>query len=81
MSLQVQKDRLDPLADRSEVNAIVGLVFARRPDDGCRQGGGSFGEVAAGVSLVADDDLPAASLRSFEQLDPEPQKKRECEAQ
>src|SRR5665809_44207 len=62
------EDRLDALADRGQVETVVGLVGARRaqhtrlhPLDGER-------ELAAGVALVADDRL-AASERARQELE------------
>lgn len=69
--LEGPKDRLDPLADRSEVEAAIGLVFSRRSDDRGFEVGDSFGEVLACIALVADDDLPAVSVGAFKQLDPD----------
>src|SRR5574337_1008196 len=47
------EDRLDPLADRREVGAVGGFVFASGPDDRCGEVGGKVFELAAGVALVA----------------------------
>src|SRR6187200_319293 len=64
------EDRLDPLAYRSEMNPVAGLVLSRRPDDRGVELTDRRGELTPGVALVADEGLPAASLRPFEQLDP-----------
>src|SRR5665809_31780 len=62
------EDRLDALADRGQVETVVGLVGARRaqhtrlhPLDGER-------ELGAGVALVADDRL-AAPERARQELE------------
>src|ERR1700724_2715051 len=55
------EDRLDPLADRSEMQGAVGLVFSSRPEDRGVEVSDRLGEVAARVALVADDDLPTGS--------------------
>jgi len=65
------KDRLDPLADRGEVDAVVGLVLSSGPDDRGLEGADRLGEVLARVALVADDDLPAGPVCPFQQLDPD----------
>src|SRR5262249_22827597 len=39
------EDRLDPLADRSEVNSVVGLISASRPHDRGVEVGECLGEV------------------------------------
>ena len=71
-SLQVQKIDLDPLADRREVRALAGLVFAAGTEDrGVQVADGLGGELAAGVALVADQGhsppwrraRPAGSVR------------------
>jgi hypothetical protein len=62
------EDRLDPLADRREVEAAVRLVPAGGPDDR----GEPFdrgGEVPPGVALVADHDLAAGPPGAFEQFE------------
>lgn len=63
------EDRLDPLADRGEVNGALGLVFTRRSDDRGLQVSGGIGEFATGIALVADDGLTTDPARPFEQLD------------
>src|SRR6188474_27286 len=65
------KDRLDSLSDRSEVNAVVGLVLSGRPEDRCVELVDRRGELAPGIALVGDEDLPTASACSLEQLDPD----------
>jgi hypothetical protein len=65
------KDRLDRLADRREVKAVVGLVFAGRPGDRGVQLAGGCGEVAPRIAFVADDDLPAGALGAGQELDPD----------
>src|SRR5260221_8127280 len=64
------EDRLDPLADRSEVDCAGGPVLASRPCDRGLELSDRFGEAAAGVALVADEDLPTDPVCTFEQLDP-----------
>src|SRR6188474_1197949 len=50
------EDRLDALADRSEVKDTAGLVLARRADEGGAELSDRGGKAAPGVALVADDD-------------------------
>ena len=54
-----EEDRLDPLADRCQPRPALGLVAAGWTDDPSAQAGDCFGELAAGVALVADDRLAA----------------------
>src|SRR6478736_3630064 len=65
------KDRLDPLSYRGEMDAVVGLVLSRRPEDRGVEVADRLGKLAARVALVADDDLPAGSVGTFKQLDPD----------
>lgn len=55
-----EQDRLDPLADPAEHRAAAGLVAARGTQNGgaVALGRGGF-EVAAGLALLADDQLAA----------------------
>ena len=55
------EDRLDALADGGEVRAAAGLVGARRTRHSHAEIGGGSGELAAGVALVADEQLTAAA--------------------
>lgn len=48
-------DRLDPLAQGSQVRAALGLILATGPDHGRAQLGGVYLEVGPGVALVAED--------------------------
>jgi hypothetical protein len=58
--LSVPEDRVDALADPRQHRAAARLVLARRPEDRCADLLGDPGfEVAAGVALVADDQLAA----------------------
>ena len=61
------EDRLDPLADGGEVEAVVGLVLAGGSEHGSSQLADRPLELLAGVALVADDRL-AASEGAGEQL-------------
>src|SRR5215212_5165760 len=54
------EDRFDPLPDWCEVGAAAGFVAAGGAHDGGAERGDGFGELAAGVALVADDRLAAA---------------------
>lgn len=65
------KDRLDALSYRGEMKAAVGLVLSRRSDDRGVESVDRCCEVAPGIALVADEDLPTASACPFEQLDPD----------
>src|SRR5829696_3721789 len=61
-------DRLDPLADRGEVKAAAGFVFAAWSDDQGAEVGGLGFEVAAGVALVADHGERPAAVDASQQL-------------
>src|SRR5690348_13768118 len=50
------EDRLDPLADRGEMGAVSGFVFAAWADDRGVEFGGELFELASGVALVADHE-------------------------
>ena len=67
--MQVQKMRLDALADRREVRSVAGLVFAAGPDDRGAELGDGGGELAAGVALVAQQHLAAVAAAAGEQLE------------
>src|SRR5215208_90939 len=54
------EDRFDPLPDWCEVRAAPGFVAAGGAHDGGAERGDGFGELAAGVALVANDRLAAA---------------------
>lgn len=69
--LACPEDRLDPLANRGEVNRALRLVLSSRPDDPGLQLVDRRGELAPGIALVADDDLPAGTLGTAQQLDPD----------
>lgn len=58
------KDRPDPLADRGEVNAVVGLVLSRRPDNGGVELVDCRGESATRIALVTDDKSSIPTSRS-----------------
>src|SRR5215211_807674 len=66
--LEALEDGLDALADRGEVEPVVGLVLARRPQDEGSQLADRGLEFAARVALVADDRLAAAE-RPGQQLE------------
>src|SRR5579859_162213 len=53
------EDRFDALTDRCEVGPVSGFVFAAGPDDRGVQGADLEREFAAGVALVAQQDLAA----------------------
>src|SRR4030088_3529375 len=61
------EDRLDPLADRCEVEAGPGFVFAGWADERGVEVADGLGELTAGVALVAEQRLPAAALAAGEQ--------------
>src|ERR1019366_1573150 len=63
------EDRLDALADRREMRSMSGFVFAARPDDRGVQFTDFEREVAAGVALVAQQDLAAVPAGAGEQLE------------
>src|ERR1017187_5207427 len=62
------EDRLDALADRREVWASSGLVFAPGPDYGGVHVVGYGGEPRSGVALVADQSHSALAAGAGEQL-------------
>ena len=61
MSLQVCKDRLDPLSDRGEVDVGAGLPGASRAHDRGVHVTDGLGEGAAGIALVAHKRLAAGA--------------------
>ena len=56
------EDALDPLADRREVWASAGLVFAAGPEDRRVHVADRFSECFPGVALVADQGYRASRL-------------------
>ena len=68
--MQAQKDGLDALADRGEVQPALGFVAASRSHHVRPELGERERELAAGVALVADDRLAAPqSLRQDRERD------------
>ena len=63
------EDALDALADRREVRAVAGLVFAARPDERGVAFADFGGEVAAGVALVAEQRLAAVAADAVKELE------------
>src|SRR5579872_99074 len=63
------EDALDALADRRQVGALAGLVFAAWPDERGAAFGDVGGEVAAGVALVAEQDHGALAADAVEQFE------------
>src|ERR1019366_2547226 len=63
------EDRLDALADRREMDASFGFVFAARPHDRGVQLADLAREVAAGVALVAQQRLAARAVGAGEQFE------------
>jgi hypothetical protein len=63
------EDALDALADRREVWAVAGFVFAAWADEGGADAGDLCGELAAGVALVAQQDLAAVKADTVEELE------------
>jgi hypothetical protein len=61
------EDALDALADRCQVRAVAGLVFAAWPDERGAAFGNGGGELAAGVALIAEQDHGAVSASALEQ--------------
>ena len=68
MSLQVCKDRLDPLPDRGQVRPGVGLASTGRTHDGCPKAVHFGGELATGIGLVADEGQACGSLKAPDHL-------------
>jgi hypothetical protein len=62
------EDALDALADRREMGALAGLVFAAGSDDRGVQVADLIGELASGVALIADQGHPAVSATTSEEL-------------
>src|SRR5215204_541773 len=62
------EDRLHPLADRREVNGTVGLVLASRSHDRGAKACDRCGKAPPGITLVADDGLPADPAGALQQL-------------
>src|SRR5574340_1112164 len=62
------EDRLDALADGSEVRRGSRFVSAPGPDDRGIEAGDSAGELAAGVALVGEDRLTASPSAELDQL-------------
>ena len=63
------KDRLDALADRSEVQVRPRLVFAAGTEDCGVQLAGGTCEIAAGIPLVTEQRLASGAPASGEQLE------------
>jgi len=63
------EDRLDALADRRKVRAWARFILTRRARHGDAEIGGADSEPAAGVALVADEQLTAAAGAALEQLE------------
>src|SRR5215471_6615478 len=61
------EDRLDPLSDRCEVEALAWLVLAPGADNRRVEVGGCGFEVASGVAFVAEHEQVPGSLAAFEQ--------------
>jgi hypothetical protein len=63
------EDALDALADRREVRAVAGLVFAARSDERGAAVGDLGGELAAGVALVAEQCFVAVAVGAVEEFE------------
>jgi hypothetical protein len=70
MSLQVCKDRLDPLADRGKVHVGPGLIGASGTHDSDVHLTDGVGELAAGITLIAHKGLASGARTSGQQLEP-----------
>jgi hypothetical protein len=71
MSLQVQKNRLDPLADRGEVQVVSGLPLASGTHNRGVHVTDGLDEGAAGVAFVAQQGLASGADTPPEQLEPD----------
>ena len=69
MSLQVCKDRLDPLADRGKVHVVSGLVGASGTHDRGVQLTDRTGERPPGIALVTDEHLASGPPAAPKQLE------------
>ena len=65
------EDRFDALADRCEMRALPGFVFAAGSDDRGVALADAGGELAAGVALVAEQRLAALALAALQQSEPD----------
>src|SRR5271154_6052764 len=68
-SLAAPEDALDALADRREMWAMAGLVFAARPEDRRVHLADGLGECRAGIALVADQGHAAVAAGAQQQLE------------